>query len=254
MSFLDLADSTAPNQWTDEKLTDSLQVFSAKLGYRFVDTELLFQALTHRSWCAENGGASNERLEFLGDAVLGLAIADRLYNDLPQFPEGELAKIRATVVSSSALASAARKVGLGEVLLLGRGEADSGGSDKESILADAMEAVIGAVYLDGGQESAEIVVGALFGAVVSRASEDPGHYDHKTRLQELAARHFSDLPKYSLSAKGPDHDRQFAAFVEVGSHSYGPGVGTSKKRAEQAAASLAWMNLKLFIIGNIFID
>ncbi|SUZ96273.1 uncharacterized protein METZ01_LOCUS49127, partial [marine metagenome] len=162
----------------------------------------------------------------------------------PGLPEGQLAKIRAGVVSADALAEVARRIDLGGALRLGRGEAASGGDDKESILSDAMEAVIGAVFLDGGQGPAFAVVDDLLDTAIDRAAEDPGVHDHKTRLQELVARHFGSSPNYALTSEGPDHDRRFHAVVEIDGRSYGPGTGTSKKRAEQAAAHLAWTELK----------
>ena len=224
--------------------TTGAQVIADCLGHRFADPDLLVEALTHRSWCAEQGGESNERLEFLGDAVLGLAVATRLYRVHPGLPEGQLAKIRAGVVSADALAEVARRIDLGGALRLGRGEAASGGDDKESILSDAMEAVIGAVFLDGGQGPAFAVVDDLLDTAIDRAAEDPGVHDHKTRLQELVARHFGSSPNYALTSEGPDHDRRFHAVVEIDGRSYGPGTGTSKKRAEQAAAHLAWTELE----------
>jgi len=224
--------------------TAEVQAIADRLGHRFADPVLLIEALTHRSWCAEHGGVSNERLEFLGDAVLGLAVATRLYRLHPELPEGELAKIRAGVVSADALAEVARRIDLGRALRLGRGEAASGGDGKESILSDAMEAVIGAVFLDGGQGRAFAVVDGLLDSAIDRAAEDPGVHDHKTRLQELVARHFDAPPRYLLTSEGPDHDRRFHAEVEIDGTSYGPASGTSKKRAEQAAAHLAWTDLE----------
>jgi len=162
----------------------------------------------------------------------------------PGLPEGQLAKIRAGVVSADALAEVARRIDLGGALRLGRGEAASGGDDKESILSDALEAVIGAVFLDGGQRPAFAVVDDLLDTAIDRAAEDPGVHDYKTRLQELVARHFGSSPNYALTSEGPDHDRRFHAVVEIDGRSYGPGTGTSKKRAEQAAAHLAWTELE----------
>ena len=163
------------------------------LGHRFGDPDLLRDATTHRSWCAENGGTSNERLEFLGDAVLGMVIADQLFRDHPDLSEGHLAMIRAAVVSAPALAEVARGIRLGDSIRFGHGESTSGGSDKESILADALEAVIAAVHLDGGPEAAGSLVRRLFGDRLVLAAVDPGIQDYKTRLQELAARAFLAL-------------------------------------------------------------
>ena len=234
MSRPDLADSS----------TKYAQVVGDRLGRRFADPDLLTEALTHRSWCAEHGGESNERLEFLGDAVLGLAVAGRFFREHPDRSEGDLTMMRAGVINAEALAEVARRIDLGRALRLGRGEAASGGSGKESILSDAMEAVIGAVYLDGGQASAFALIEELFGTAIDRAAEDPGVHDHKTRLQELTARHFDSPPRYVLTSEGPDHDKRFHAEVEVDGRSYGPAPGISKKRAEQAAALLAWTELE----------
>ena len=217
-----------------------VDVLEAGLGYRFADRALLTTALTHRSWSAENGGDSNERLEFLGDAVLGLAVTDRVYRTNPDLAEGELAKIRSSVVSAGALTISAREVSLGDALLLGRGEEASGGREKDSILSDALEAVIGAVFLDGGHVCAVRLVHDLLGDPIDLAALDPGIHDHKTRLQELAAQRFGSAPSYLLTADGPAHDRRFHASVEVGGRSFGPGTGKSKKRAEQVAAHIAW--------------
>ena len=213
------------------------------LGHSFADSGLLDTALSHRSWCAEQGGSSNERLEFLGDAVLGLLVAENVYRLYPQRPEGELAKIRAGVVSASEIANTARSISLGEVLRLGSGESGAGGREKDSILSDAMEAVVGAVYLDGGHNAAARVVEILFEAAVARAAINPGVSDYKTRLQELTASKSEDNPRYRLSADGPDHDKRFYADVEVSGNQFGPVSGTSKKRAEQAVAQLAYETL-----------
>ena len=209
------------------------------LGYRFVDPEMLVNALSHRSWCAEHGGLSNERLEFLGDAVLGLLVADWTYRRYPEQPEGHLAKIRASVVSASALADTARAISLGDALLLGRGEASGGGPDKDSILSDALEAVLGAVYLDGGHEAAYRVVGDLFAEAIGREATAPGVSDYKTRLQELVAGWSGDAPRYCQVTDGPDHDKRFHVTVEVVGEVFGPALGSSKKRAEQLVARLA---------------
>src|SRR5688572_11879325 len=187
-----------------------LEALAEKLGRPFDDAELLARSVAHRSWCAEtSGAASNERLEFLGDAVLGLVVTTHLFQTYPDLPEGELAKVRASVVNSAALAEVAAELGLGEALLLGKGEDQSGGREKPSILADAMEAVLGAVYLDGGWEAAEMLVMALLGERIEEAAEGPGGQDYKTRLQELSARHFDTLPRYEVADDGPDHAKVF---------------------------------------------
>lgn len=218
--------------------------FEERLGYHFSDPELLRRALSHRSWCAEHpGNSSNERLEFLGDAILGVVVTDRIFRDYPDLPEGELAKVRAAVVSAVALAEVAGALALGEHVLLGRGEEQSGGRHKASILADAMEAVIGAVYLDGGPDRAAEIVTALMGERIEEAAEGPGGRDYKTRLQELAVARFDETPRYEISDEGPDHAKHFFATVFVGGTSRGTGQGSSKKQAEQMAAAEAWAAL-----------
>ncbi len=200
--------------------------------------------MAHRSWCAETPGAlSNERLEFLGDAVLGLVVTDHLYRTYPSLPEGELAKVRASVVNSEALAEVAATLSLGEALLLGKGEDSSGGREKPSILADAMEAVIGAVYVDGGWDPAAVLVMRLLGERIEEAAAGPGGQDFKTRLQELAARTFDQLPRYEVEDDGPDHAKRFFARVTIGGVVRGRGEGRSKKQAEQGAAREAWHEL-----------
>ncbi len=188
-----------------------------RLGWHVNDQELFAQALAHRSWCAEHAGREpNERLEFLGDAVLGLIVTDYLYRSYPDLPEGELAKARAAVVNSSSLASAARELNVGDALLLGKGEDSSGGRLKPSILADAMEALIGAVYLDSGYTVTEEVVLRLFRDRLSGAARGPGEEDYKTRLQELCAQTYDELPVYRVTDSGPDHAKVFGADVVVG--------------------------------------
>jgi ribonuclease-3 len=202
--------------------------------------------LSHRSWCAENPGwASNERLEFLGDAVLGLVVTDYLYRTYPEMPEGELAKVRASVVNSAALAEVAVDLDIGPFLLLGKGEDQSGGREKPSILADATEALIGAIYIDRGWSASERVVMTLLGERIEVAAAGPGGQDYKTRLQELCARRFDELPLYSLRDEGPDHAKEFEAVVYVRGRAEGIGRGRSKKQAEQAAAKQAWAVLRV---------
>jgi len=206
--------------------------------------------MAHRSWCAETVGASsNERLEFLGDAVLGLVVTDHLFRTYPGLPEGELAKVRASVVNSEALAEVAAGLRLGEALLLGKGEDASGGREKPSILADAMEAVIGAVYLDGGWAASAKLVMGLLGERIEEAALGPGGQDYKTRLQELAARRFEQLPRYEVLDDGPDHAKRFYATVSVGGSVRGRGDGRSKKQAEQGAARRAWEALNAALTG-----
>jgi ribonuclease III len=176
--------------------------------------------------------------------VLGLVVTDHIYRAYPTLPEGELAKVRASVVSAAALADVAGELQLGEALLLGKGEAGSGGREKPSILADALEAVLGAVYMEGGWPAAERLVLDLLGDRISEASEGPGGQDYKTRLQELVARHFTELPRYTVRDEGPDHAKRFFAEVRVGGHVRGQGEGRSKKQAEAAAARSAWEQLR----------
>ncbi|WP_345750517.1 ribonuclease III [Microbacterium rhizophilus] len=218
------------------------QHLTEKLGVE-IDAELLGLALTHRSFAYENGGIPhNERLEFLGDSVLGLAVTTMLYTRFPELEEGALAKRRASVVSTVALAEIARGIGLGMHILLGRGEELTGGRDKDSILADAMEAVIGATYLSAGSETATAMVLGLIEPLL----EDPERYgaamDPKTALQEIAARQGFTPPVYEVTASGPDHERRFVATVTVGEFS-ADGEGTSKKTAEMAAALDLWRRL-----------
>src|SRR3954451_5011274 len=231
--------SRRPDLTSDERL----EALAERLGYRFGDRSLLATAMAHRSWCAETPGEpSNERLEFLGDAVLGLVVTDHLFRSY-DLPEGELAKVRASVVNSEALAEVAAELDIGAALLLGKGEDASGGREKPSILADAMEAVLGAVYLDGGWEPAADLVMNLLGERIATAAEGPGGHDFKTRLQELAARHYDTLPRYDVLDEGPDHAKKFFATVRLEGVAQGHGEGRSKKQAEQAAARAAWRAL-----------
>lgn len=184
--------------------------------------------------------ASNERLEFLGDAVLGMVIAEEIFVRYPELPEGQLAKLRAGVVNAAACAEVAREIELGPELLLGKGEASTGGADKQSILADAMEAVVGAVYLDGGYHLAQAMVLRLWhGLIMDTLQAGPGDLDHKTRLQEIAVASYESTPEYEIETSGPDHARIFTATVRVDGQTLGSGSGTSKKEAEQAAAGIA---------------
>lgn len=223
---------------------EQMAALTARLGYSFTSIGMLKRSLAHRSWCAETEGSrSNERLEFLGDAVLGHIVTDHLFRAYPDLPEGELAKVRASLVNSESLAEVAAELELGSALLLGKGEAASGGREKPSILADALEAVLGAVYLDGGLGAVSALVMRLFGDRIEEAAAGPGGQDFKTRLQELAARKFDRLPRYIVEEEGPDHAKQFFARVDVGSDTLGRGAGRSKKQAEQAAARAAWQQL-----------
>ena len=227
-------------------LVERLRLRLGPLAGSLAGSPLLDQALAHRSWCAEVvGEESNERLEFLGDAVLGLVVTDHLYRSYPAMSEGQLAKTRAAVIDRGTLAQVAADLGVGDDLLLGKGEHASGGRQKTSILADAMEALIGAVYLEAGWPAAAALVLDLLGDRVALAAEGPGGHDYKTRLQELAARAFDELPLYEVSFEGPDHARRFFATVSVGGVVRGLGEGGSKKQAEQAAARSAWTELSM---------
>ncbi len=222
-----------------------LEALAGRLFHHFHDMTLLDGAVTHRSWCAEWAGhESNERLEFLGDAVLGLVVTDHVYRTYPELPEGELAKVRAGVVSSAALAEVAVELGVGDALRLGRGEVNSGGRTKPSILADALEAVIGAVYLDGGWDAASALVLRCLATRIVESASGPGGHDYKTRLQELAAQRFERLPTYEVIERGPDHAKHFEATVVVGEALSGRGEGSSKKQAEQEAARMVWQVLE----------
>ncbi|WP_179537337.1 ribonuclease III [Actinopolyspora biskrensis] len=216
------------------------------LGVDF-DAEMLTLALTHRSYAYENGGLEpNERLEFLGDAVLGLVVTDRLYRDHPDLPEGQLAKLRASVVNMHALAGVARELGeggLGQYLLLGRGEELTGGRDKASILADSLEAVLGAVYLQHGVETASRVIHRLFDSLLTEAPMLGAGLDWKTSLQELTASAGLGVPDYRVEEQGPDHRKEFSAYAVINGEVFGQGDGGTKKDAEQKAAQTAWRAL-----------
>jgi ribonuclease III len=235
--------------------------------------ELLTIALTHRSYSYENGGLpTNERLEFLGDAVLGLVVTTALYRNHPDLPEGQLAKLRASVVNMRALADVARNLGrkpgsadgtdpavagtsagastpvtsggLGPHLRLGKGEEATGGRDKASILADTLEALLGAVYLDHGLDVAARVIHRLFDPVMADAAERGAGLDWKTSLQELTAEAALGVPEYRVTEEGPDHAKTFTATAVVAGEALGEGEGRSKKEAEQRAAEQAWRLLR----------
>jgi ribonuclease III len=216
-----------------------------RLGVTLDSPEVLAPALVHRSWCAENPGHdSNERLEFLGDAVLGLIITDHAFHAYPGLSEGELTDVRKAVVNAVTLAEVADELDLGDHLLLGKGEEQSGGREKPSILADALEAVLGAVYVSAGMGEAHDLVLRLLGTRVAEAhAGGPGGQDYESRLQELSARRFDEAPKYETLAEGPDHARRFHVTVAVGGVARGTGEGRSKKQAEQVAARDAYATL-----------
>jgi ribonuclease-3 len=206
---------------------------------------LLQLALTHRSYAYENGGlAHNERLEFLGDSILGQAVTVMLYTENPTLDEGELAKRRASLVSSVALAEIAVGIDLGSHILLGRGEELTGGRQKSSILADCVEAVIGAAYLSVGPDAATALVLRLIAPLLADPERFGAAMDPKTSLQELSTRTGRGLPVYEVSDSGPDHSKRFHATVVVGGSPIATGDGSSKKQAEMAAALAAWAVLQ----------
>ncbi len=216
-----------------------LDALADRIGHRFADPSLLQRALAHRSWCAETPGTvSNERLEFLGDAVLGWAIADIVYHRY-DVAEGQLTDLRKSVVNAIALAEVAQQLGLGPHIMLGRGEAAAGGADKPSILSDAFEAVLGAVYLDGGADAAYGMVERLVVPRMPETADAMDQFDQKTQLQELSARAGRGAPVYELTSRGPDHAKSFHATVSIDDEVVGEGDGRSKKSAEQAAATQA---------------
>jgi ribonuclease-3 len=209
-----------------------------------IDEALLLRALMHRSYAYENGGLpNNERLEFLGDSVLGLVVTDSLYAVHPDLAEGQLAKLRAAVVNMHALAEVARTLSLGDYIFLGHGEESTGGRNKASILADTMEAVIGAVYLSAGLAAATIFIHHLLDPLMKSTAGLGAGLDWKTSLQELTAAGSLGVPEYRVTEEGPDHEKTFHAESVVGSEVLGSGSGHSKKEAEQKAAAIAWTEL-----------
>lgn len=209
-----------------------------------IDPQLYSLALTHRSYAYENGGLPhNERLEFLGDSVLGVVVTEYLYRTYPDFPEGRLAKLRAAVVNAQSLAAVARGLELGDELLLGRGEVTTAGADKASILADSLEALFGAVLISNGRDAADRLLHHLFDPLVNQAVTVGAGLDWKTSLQEICAERDLGLPSYRITETGPDHDKRFTAVAVVGEQSYAPGNGRSKKQAEQQAAEAAFVAL-----------
>ncbi|MBR4864282.1 MAG: ribonuclease III [Oscillospiraceae bacterium] len=213
----------------------------AAIGYRFKNITLLQNALTHSSYANEywhNSLMSNERLEFLGDSILGMVVAEHLYRNFPDRPEGELTRMRADMVCEQALAKVADRLGLGGHLLLGHGEEQGGGRSRASILADAVESVIAAVFIDGGMEPAKHFVESfvLCNVPVTKLK----NADYKTALQELVQQKKNQVITYTLVGEsGPDHNKQFVAAVSLNGKKLGEGTGSSKKRAEQEAARIA---------------
>ena len=221
-------------------MTESLHELAERIGHRFGNEELLRTALRHRSWIAENDGhESNERLEFLGDAVLGWVVADLVYRRHDDMAEGKLTDLRKSVVNAIALGGMAEQLGVGEHLMLGRGEDAAGGRQKTSILSDALEAIFGAIYLDAGAEAAYRVISSLFREQMVEALAGLDRLDAKTRLQELASRVGGGHVSYRVTDEGPDHEKTFFATVYVGDREMGAGEGRSKKAAEQIAAEIA---------------
>ncbi len=220
-----------------------LQLFEKHARIRFRRLEFLNQAFTHRSFAHEAGenGENNERLEFLGDSVLGLVVAEYVYATLPDQPEGELARIKSFVVSEASLSEIARGLRVDNFILIGKGEEYSGGRSKKTILADCLEAIIGAYYLDCGFPAAERFVHSMLIPEINKVLENRHAKDYKTLLQEWVQKRMKTYPKYRVVQKtGPDHDKTFWIEVHVGERSFGAGKGKNKKEAEQEAARLAW--------------
>jgi ribonuclease-3 len=230
----------------DKRRRPPVAHLEAAFGIGF-DVDMLERALTHRSYAYENGGLpTNERLEFLGDSVLGVVITTALFNNHPDLPEGQLAKLRASVVNMRALADVARRLGpggLGQYLLLGKGEETTGGRDKNSILADTLEALLGALYLQYGLDTTAVVIHRLFDPLMEESAGRGAALDWKTSLQELTATLSLGVPEYRIDEAGPDHAKTFTAWVVVAGKRYGGADGRSKKEAEQRAAETAWREL-----------
>ena len=234
-----LADDDSPRDRAAAWLHDALGIV--------LPGDLLELALTHRSYAYENGGLpTNERLEFLGDSVLGLVVTDELYRSHPDLPEGQLAKLRASVVNMTSLARVSRSLGEGGIgphLLLGRGEQSTGGREKDSILADALEALLGAVHLELGLDTAAALVHRLFDPLLAESATRGAALDWKTSLPELGASLGLGAPVYRVEDEGPDHAKTFTAAVVLGGSVHGHGSGRTKKAAEQEAAEAAWRSL-----------
>lgn len=224
-------------------MNDRSEALEKALGYRFSQAELLETALAHKSFVNEHPGVcpeDNERLEFLGDAVLDLVVSAQIYAEYPNLKEGEMTRVRAEVVSERSLASVARGIGLGDLLCLGRGEEQTGGRTKESLLADALEAVFGAIFVDGGYPAVRKVVMDLVGKSIGIAANRKSGLDHKTRLQEELQSRFGQIPEYVLlQTLGPDHARTYHVAVRFRDELIGRGEGRTKKQAEQRAAAEA---------------
>jgi len=216
------------------------------ISYTFKEPQLLERALTHKSFANENRVPyHNERMEFLGDAVLSLIVSEHLMRTCPDSTEGDLSRLRAAVVSEPALAAIGRTLELGAYLMLGKGEEQTGGRDKDSLLADALEALIAALYLDAGKDAAEAFILRFFEDVIKRTCTARTSLDYKTALQERCQEHLKQLPEYRVvSETGPDHQKQFDVELLVKGQAYGRGTGKSKKEAEQKAAKKALEKLR----------
>ena len=228
-------------------IAENREKLQALIGYHFSDAALFDEALTHRSYANEQRikCADNERLEFLGDAILGFVIAETLFADEPPRPEGELSRLRSELVNAGTLARLARQIELGSSLYLGRGEVKAGGSDKENILADAFEALLGAIYLEGGIAVVRPVINALFAAVIIEKTGEQGNSDYKSQLQEYLQALQQTPPEYVLiTTEGPEHDRTFVVEAQTAGRVLGIGRGRSKKEAEQVAAGAAFKALQ----------
>lgn len=248
------AESVRRSDPTEASTDDPRALLANRLAVE-IDPSLLERALTHRSFAYENGGLpTNERLEFLGDSVLGLVVTDALYRNHPELPEGQLAKLRAAVVNMRALAEVGRELDLGRYVRLGRGEESTGGRDKASILADTLEALLGAVYIDAGLERAAELVHRLFDPLIEEAATLGAGLDWKTSLQELTAAGALGVPEYVVTETGPDHEKEFRAVVMVSGEAHGEGSGRSKKEAEQEAAASAWRSIRSLVPGNLVED
>ncbi len=225
----------------DSQRLDALSALQEEISYQFKDPDLLNVALTHRSYANESPDETlrdNERLEFLGDSVLNLIISHLIMERFPGSHEGELTKLRASLVNKKSLAGRSRDLGINQCLLLGRGESLRGGREKSSVISDAYEALIGAIYLDGGFEKAFGVVEKQFGPLLDQGLTDDG--DFKTRVQQICQGRFGRPPRYRLSVlRGPQHDKTFGAEIFIGDQPYGYGIGKNKKEAEQNAAKEA---------------
>jgi ribonuclease-3 len=217
-----------------------------QIAFTYRDPRLLERALTHKSYANENRLTEhNERMEFLGDSVLNLVVSELLMNALPEASEGDLSRIRAAVVSEPSLAAVAREIGLGEYLLVGRGEEQTGGRDKDSLLADSLEALVASLYLDGGIDRASDFITRFFSGTIGRVRTAGGTEDHKTGLQELCQERLKTLPEYRVvSESGPDHRKEFTIELSISGEVCGRGIGRNKKEAEQRAAKEALEKLR----------